>query len=373
VTIPVLILLVLCYGVPVIACAIALARTAREEKQRRQPAVSIIIAARDEEEALPGCLESLGRLTYPRGLLEVIIVDDGSTDRTGEILRSYCSRIPFLRYITAGSPHGKVGALASGIEASSGEILMFTDADCLVPPGWVEETVRFYSSERIGLVAGFTLLEGKSGFARLQALDWVVLFSLASAAVQLRFPLTAVGNNLSVRRAAYDATGGYRSIPFSVTEDFALFKAVRAAGWDVRFPLHSPAMVRSSPCSTVRELLAQKKRWFLGGVGMEGTRRGLFILTYVFFAMMIFAACSGEAAAAGAALAAKTAADLFLVLPALRAFHRRSLLAMLLIYEVYAVATTLIFPPLVLLHPRVTWKNRRVANEKAPRSTEGFS
>jgi cellulose synthase/poly-beta-1,6-N-acetylglucosamine synthase-like glycosyltransferase len=300
----------------------------------------------------------------------VVVVDDGSTDRTGELLRAAAARIPYLRPVTAGQAgplHGKANALASGIEASTGEILLFTDADCRVPPGWVEATVRFYTGDRVGLVAGFTLLEGSSVFARLQALDWLVLFSLASAALRMRFPLTAVGNNLSVRRTAYASVGGYRQIPFSVTEDFALFKAVIAAGWTARFPLHAPACVKSTPCGSLAQLFGQKKRWFLGGVGMEGMRRVMFGIAYLFSGVLVAAACSGDPAAAATAFGVKAVADLLLVLPSLRAFRCRSLLGVFPVYELYLLAATLLFPPLVLLHPRVNWKNRTVGNEKAPR------
>lgn len=362
--------LTFCYTALVLACAIALARTPRGDNPSFRPAVSIIIAARNEEAALPGCLDALSRLRYPSGLLEIIVVNDGSTDRTESILQAAMQRIPHLRTVRAGQDgalQGKVNALAAGIEVSTGAILLFTDADCRVPPGWVEETVRWYSSERVGLVAGFTVLEGSSLFARLQALDWLVLFSLASAAVRLRFPITAVGNNLSVRRTAYDAVGGYTGIPFSVTEDYALFRAVTGAGWTVRFPLHPPACVRSTPCTDVRQVYGQKKRWYLGGTGMTGMRRVLFAVAYLFFLTLVVSACSGNWAGAALALAAKAASDVLLVLPALGAFRRRPLLWLFPLYEPYVLAATIVFPPLVLLHPRVEWKRRTVWNEKAPR------
>jgi 1,2-diacylglycerol 3-beta-glucosyltransferase len=359
-----------CYTGLVLACAAALARGRRDDHPAFRPAVSVVIAARNEEAALPRCLDAIARLTYPPALLEVIVVDDGSTDRTGEILHAAAGRLPYLRPVRAeqGGPlRGKVNALATGIEAASGEILLFTDADCRVPPGWVEETVRFYTGERVGLVAGFTLLGGTSLFARLQALDWLFLFSLASAALRLRFPITAVGNNLSVRRTAYDSVGGYRRIPFSVTEDFALFTAVTAAGWTARFPLHAPACVESTPCADLRQLYEQKKRWFLGGVGMTGMRRVFFGVAWMFFVLIVAAAWSGDWIAAGTAFAVKSAADMLLVLPTLRALGRRALLALLPIYEPFALAVTILFPPLVLLHPSVRWKDRTVQNEHAPR------
>jgi len=158
--VPLLLLLALLYAALVLLCAVALATGKWPAHPSFRPRVSIIIAARNEENVLPSCLEALGRLTYPRSLLDVVVVDDGSTDRTAAILRESAGHHSFLRYISApqGGPlRGKVNALAHGIDASHGEILLFTDADCLVPPGWVEETVRFYAEEGVGLVAGFTV------------------------------------------------------------------------------------------------------------------------------------------------------------------------------------------------------------------------
>lgn len=369
---PLLLLPAVCYAALLLLCAAAV-RGARAHNGVRppfHPAVSVIIAARNEEENLPSCLASLAALAYPADRLEIIVVDDGSDDRTPDLLRAATLRMPALRTLTAppqGALRGKVNALAAGIGTSRGEILLFTDADCVVPPRWVEETVKAFGDHRVGIAGGFTVPEGRGWFAGLQALDWVVLFSLAAATVRLRFPVTAVGNNLAVRRAAYDAVGGYAAIPFSVTEDFALFRAVTAAGWEARFPLAPGACVLSRPCATAGELFRQKYRWFLGGRGFDTLQRALFGVAFLFCAMIAAAAAAGEAGALAAGLSVKAVADGLLALPALRALGRMRLLPLLPLFVVFSVATTLVFPPLVLLRPRVGWKGRTVANDEAPR------
>jgi hypothetical protein len=125
--------------------------------------------------------------------------------------------------------------------------------------------------------------------------------------------------------------------------------------------------VESTPCADLRQLYEQKKRWFLGGVGMTGMRRVFFGVAWMFFVLIVAAAWSGDWIAAGTAFAVKSAADMLLVLPTLRALGRRALLALLPIYEPFALAVTILFPPLVLLHPSVRWKDRTVQNEHAPR------
>jgi 1,2-diacylglycerol 3-beta-glucosyltransferase len=358
------------YAVLILLSAVALARTPRVPQGAPLPRVSVIIAARNEEAALPACLASLSRLTYPADLLEIVIADDGSTDATAEILAAAAARMPGLHGVAPAETHGahgKVAALERGIAVSTGEILMFTDADCRVPPAWIEQTVRWYDADDVGLVAGFTLLEGRGLFARVQQVDWLFLFSVAAAAVRLNFPVTAVGNNLSVKRSAYASTGGYSAIPFSVTEDFALFTAIVARGWRVRFPLAGADPVLSDACTTAGRLVAQKRRWFLGGAGMRGMRRVLFLVAYLFMALTVIAAVAGEPAAAAIAMAVKTLADGCLLFPAVRAFRLRDPLPILPLYEVFAFLTTLLFPPLVLARPTVVWKDRSLRNAEAPR------
>ena len=111
----------------------------------------------------------------------------------------------------------------------SGEIILVTDADCQVNPGWAEAIVAHFTPET-GMVGGVTLLEypkDDSGFwARLQALDWLFLQAIASGMTGAGRPVSILGNNFAFRRAAYDETGGFRRIGFSLTEDMALMQAI---------------------------------------------------------------------------------------------------------------------------------------------------
>ena len=170
-----------------------------------EPTVSVIVAARNEEERIAECLASLARLEYPAAKLEIIVVDDRSTDRTAELIGRSSAHHPSMRGITSGTPEGslrgKANALLHGIEASRGEILMFTDADCRVPHTWVRETVSFFD-DATGVVGGFTMLDAGGSFEGMQQLDWLFLFGVASSAAGWGMPLTAIGNNLSIRRKA---------------------------------------------------------------------------------------------------------------------------------------------------------------------------
>jgi len=326
------------------------------------PTVDIVIAARNEEQGIGACLASIVNLTYPKDRLRVVVVDDRSTDGTAPIVRGYSAEHPWITLLTAapGTGHlqGKTNAVTQAIEATSGEVILFTDADCEVPPRWVEETVQSYTDEKVGIVAGFTSLTGRRLFEKMQALDWFVLFSVASGVIRLGFPITAVGTNLSVRRRAYDAVGGYRSIPFSVTEDFALFQAVTGTGgFKARFPRNRSALVMSHPCRDWRELYRQKKRWFAGGKGMDLLNVAVFAMDYVFSLALIAAIFIAPSALLGS-LIVKLVVDFLMTLPALSTFRRWDALAAFPLYELYYFLYVLIYPPLVLLTHDVLWKER---------------
>lgn len=354
------------YTIQILLFAIGVRNATYSSDPSSRPTVSIIIAARNEEKNLRACLESISQLTYPTERLEVVVVNDRSTDGTEEIIGEFARRCSFIKLLNAtedvsGRLHGKTNAITQGIEHSNGEILLFTDADCVVQRSWVEETVKYYDQPSVGLVAGFTALRSRTMFEALQALDWFVLFSIAAGTIRLRFPVTAVGNNLSVLRAAYDAVGGYRSIPFSVTEDYALFHAVtKKTNYDVRFPLDPRTLVFSLPCETWRELFNQKKRWFTGGAGMDWKRIAMFALGFTFKALLGLTLAAGQFAAFLAAFALKSATDAMVVAPALKAFKARRLFLYLLPFELYYTAYVLLFPPLVLFNRDVRWKDRHL-------------
>lgn len=329
-----------------------------------RPRASIIIAARNEEENIRSCLESIVRLTYPKELLDVVIVNDRSTDRTEEIIREYVAAFPFITLHNATEDtefglKGKTNAVAQGIERSRGEIILFTDADCVVPERWVEETVKYYSEENVGLVSGFTSLRSGTLFEAVQALDWFVLFSIAAATIRLRFPVTAVGNNLSVRRKAYDAVGGYRHIPFSVTEDYALFHAITSTGaFKAKFPVDAGTLVESLPCENWKSLYHQKKRWFTGGAGMDIKSISLFATGYIFKTLLLLTLAFEGFGGVAIPFLVKMGVDFLLVRPALRTFDRLDLIWVFLPFELYYILYVVVFPPLVLLNKEVVWKGR---------------
>ncbi len=245
------------------------------------PKASVIVAARNEEENILDCVRSLDALEYPHDKLEIIIVDDFSEDKTNELVSEFIADKPKYKLIQPTEKlverPGKANALANGIKISKGEIILTTDADCVVSPTWAKTHASYYASEDVAFVGGFTTQTRGSLFESMQALDFIFLLGVAGGTMNLGKSLSCIGNNMSFRRSVYYKVGGYESIPFSVTEDFALVtKIAKLEGYRNIYPLDKNTLVRSKACKTVKEIYWQKKRWGVGGLASEFT--GYFIM-----------------------------------------------------------------------------------------------
>ena len=237
------------------------------------PSVSVIVAARNEEENILECLKSLDNLIYTSEKLEIIIVDDHSTDRTGEIIRKFIEDKKKFKLIIPqkqiGEVKGKANAIANALEIATGEVILTTDADCEVSPRWAE-TLASYYKEDVALVCGYTTQEGSTAFEGMQAVDFIYLLAVAAGAMNLGKPLSCIGNNMSYKRKVYDEIGGYAKIPFSVTEDFKLLMAFhKLKKYKIIYPLDKGGLVTSKPCSDFKSLYHQKKRWGVGGIDSD--------------------------------------------------------------------------------------------------------
>ena len=327
----------------------------------RYPLCTVLVCARDEEHNIERCLESLSHIDYPKDRLEILIVDDKSTDRTSQILEEWKRRMTNLTVLRTGEEimhmRGKVNALTQGMDVARGEFVMITDADSHVRPNWVREYLKYYK-EDTGMVASITLLDTKYFLDGVQSIDWSYLLSIASACTNLNIPLSVIGNNISIRRSAYEDVGGYRNIPFSVTEDHALFQAIWfKKPWKVRFPIHHDLTVMSQPCPNFRMWWRQKHRWVKGGEKLKAIGYLIFFIGMLGNLAMVTALFTLPLAAALAVIAVKWSADLLLILPILVRTRKSVLLQYFPIYEI-CLALFVFSMPIMIMQKNVKWKGR---------------
>jgi len=249
-----------------------------DQTNMSSPPVSILVAARNEENNISRCLESLIQQDYPPERYEIIVINDHSTDNTVRLVNQLRNRIPSLRLLSLAdfpppsvSLAGKQQALEVGFRQAKSEIILCTDADCIVPPNWVKSMASFFQKNS-GLVFALTQIEprGSSSYRLLniiQRLDLIFLFTVAGGVANLGIPLSCMGNNMAMRKSVYQEIGGYTRIGFSITEDFALVQWIRhKTRWKIHFNSSPSAVVSTNPESSWSAFIHQKKRWLWGGL-----------------------------------------------------------------------------------------------------------
>lgn len=243
------------------------------------PQISILVAAKNEEHNIIDCLAALAALDYPSDRYEVLIGNDNSTDHTKELVESFISQKPNFKLINItdklGKADAKANVLAHLAKVACGSYYLITDADIQVPAAWAQSLLG-YVAPNIGIVSGSTAIAGTSLFARLQNMEWMYAFGMISGAKKLNIPVTAVGNNMLISRQAYDAVGGYENIPFSITEDYQLFKEALAKGWHYDNVIDPQSICYSKPTATLATLMQQRKRWMHGAINVPASL-GLYL------------------------------------------------------------------------------------------------
>lgn len=328
-----------------------------------KPFVSIVVPSRNEENNIARCIESLIKVHYPADKFEIVAVNDRSTDKTADILNDLADKYSNLKVVhiteATANPNlkGKPGALHRGILESNGEIVMMTDADCIVPDTWVESVVRYFKDERVGLVPAFTLIENKSEFEKIQAVEWIYMHTLASAGVALGKPMGCFGNNLTIRRSVYDDLGGYENIPFSVTEDLALLQAVHKVGYKVYYPCSYETAVTTLPCADFAEYISQHRRWALGGLNL-GWIAPVFVFTsmVVWFGLFI-AIFTGNMLWLSAILFTRLFGDFSIIISSMGRLRQSHLQSRILTSVLYFMLIELILPPM-MINKKIVWKGQ---------------
>ena len=225
------------------------------------PPITVVVAARDEEETLPRLLHALARQDHPD--YEVIVVDDGSSDRTPAILHDWSNRFHHLRILrTSGA--GKKPALTRGIRAARHDLLAFTDADCDPPPTWLTSLAAAHAeSSTDWVLVGYSPFRRGGGLiGQLARYETFVTGFLTAGAAGLGRAYMAVGRNISYPRAVFDRVGGFGPIMHSMSGDDDLFVQLvaRRRAANVRALLDPTSFVLTDGPRNLREWLRQKRR-----------------------------------------------------------------------------------------------------------------
>lgn len=227
--------------------------------------VSVIIAARNESKNILTCVNSILESDYPKNKLQIIVVDDHSTDDTAEKLEKYVLEKQIHYFKLPENKSGKKQAITFGVENSIHEIIMMTDADCLVPKLWIQNTVNKYvENKNLVATTGFVMTgNDESLLARFQSLDFISTMAITYYGFQKDLFYLANGANLSFRKDAFLAINGYaKNQKFASGDDVFLINEMATKypqGTLMNDDLQSTVWTKHE--DTWTNLFTQRKRW----------------------------------------------------------------------------------------------------------------
>ncbi len=340
-----------------------------------RPEVSVIVPARTEEACLAACLDSLVR---QEGMsFEILVVDDGSTDRTAEIARSFSG----VKVIEAGALppgwSGKSNALHAGTQCARGQWLLFTDADTVHLPGSLARALDEARRCRAAMLS-YSPAQELRGF--IQRVVMPVIFAELASTYRPRevcdpnsAAAAANGQYLLVTRETYEAVGGHASIAERLLEDVELARAIKRSGRTIRFRFGGDA-VRTRMYRSFAQLV---EGWtknlallFKNPARLAIIRLLEFVVIFAALVLLALALAYGEMRLALAAATAFTLICLnFLV--RIRKAHAGVGSSVIAIFGLPIFSYLLLRSTLYYKWRRsVTWKGRRYSTETPGSQTE---
>jgi cellulose synthase/poly-beta-1,6-N-acetylglucosamine synthase-like glycosyltransferase len=240
----------------------------RHEYRRRpegdpswRPMVSVIMPAYNEGRFISGSLRSLLGLDYPRDRLEIIVVDDGSTDDTYRVAKSFERKGGPVKVLRKENG-GKGAALNFGIKKARGELVATMDADSYVTPSTLSEMIPYFSDpEVMAVTPAVKVKPGGNWLRELQRVEYLmILFSRKLLSYIESVPVTPGPFSL-FRSSVFEKVGGFHES--NLVEDQEIALRIQSHNFKIRSSL--TADVYTEPPESMGELLKQRVRWQRGG------------------------------------------------------------------------------------------------------------
>ncbi len=335
------------------------------------PMVSLIVPVRDGAATINGLLQDLHAQRYPKECVEVIVVDDHSTDTTTAQVRGMMQQWPQLRLLT-NDGDGKKAAITLGVREAKGALMILTDADARCGPERLPVIVAHWMASKADMVLMPVRTEADSSFlGRVQQDEQAALLVAGAASALEGAPILANGANMAFTRAAFIAVRGYVGDRHASGDDIFLLERMKQAGRVVSYLLDVRAMVNVQAEATGRDFWQQRLRWAGKMRGVRGAGKwagALAIMLPMMLLMMTLSLKLPSAVNQGLFRSALLlgSAWLFWLLPVLgmvsyaKGFlgQRHSTggtLISLLAFAVYAPAVAL-----TSMFVRPVWKGRRI-------------
>ncbi len=238
--------------------------------------ISIIIAARNEEQNIGACIQSILRQTFPSNNFEIIIVNDHSTDNTANVVLSYKDENIHLINLEDFTQNNSLNSykkksIETAMQFAKGELVVTTDADCIVPEKWLETLASFYKAKLPVFVALPVAFKNslkhdsflKKFFKNFQSLDFMMLQGITGASVYKKFHAMCNGANLAYQRKVFYEVNGFNGIDSIASGDDMLLmhKIQKRYPEKIMFLKSENVIVETAPAETFKDFINQRIRW----------------------------------------------------------------------------------------------------------------
>ena len=235
-----------------------------EPAEKRPVKVSLVIPFRNEEESLPWIMQDLTAQETDGSNVEIIFVDDHSSDRSCSLVGEFdfTPGICKLIHLEEGTV-GKKKAVKAGVEAASGDWIIQTDADCRLPATFISSHAEYAACKGLDLVAGPVVINyGKDIWSKIEALDYLGMTATGIAAFAAGNPVLCSAANMSYSKSFYlEVSDALEKIPHTSGDDMFLLSAAKKRNKGIIFLSGPEMVVRAKPAGGLFPFLGQRIRW----------------------------------------------------------------------------------------------------------------
>ncbi|CAN5514514.1 glycosyltransferase [soil metagenome] len=255
--------------------------------------VSVIVAARNEEVTIAKCLDAILSQNYLVENFEILVVNDHSTDATASIIKSYSDKHKRIRFLQLPeSIIGKKQAIQMAIEIAKGELIITTDADCVMEKKWLISIATFYKKTQAKMiVAPVCFFKENTFFEKMQSLEFMALMTCGGASLHFNKSIMCNGANLAYSKEAFLEVGGFNGIDNKASGDDVLlmYKISEKHPNAVKFLKTEDAIVCTLAQKTLKGFVQQRKRWASKGFGaLNAETKRVSLVVYLFCFYLVF-------------------------------------------------------------------------------------
>jgi len=266
----------------------------KQKRSKREPRISVIVCAHNEQQHLPQCITHLQNQKYPPARVEFILVNDRSTDATASIIEEAAKSDQRFKGLTITDRlpdfAPKKRAIDLAIRQAAGEIICLTDADGRPKPGWLKSIISYFDEETDMVIgyAPYNIRPAGHWVKRLLALEYLSHAAVAAASTGLGYPATCVGTNMAYRKSLYQKIGGFGPYKNYISGDDDLFLSrVREAGtYKIKYAAEASGQVYNDPPQLWKKFLHQRMRYASKGLHYP-FKLTLVLLLYFLFDLFL--------------------------------------------------------------------------------------